>query len=127
MSQRGLGLTAPGNDRPYRVGRLPMKEDVPAPRDPDQPYLAVYCVLASYITSLSTAAELKSWIAQNKPAFDALAAGSPDRAQRLRQIYALHIASLGPHAVVAPAEPPPVEPPAAGLVDAILSGDGDDE
>ncbi|MBP7338836.1 hypothetical protein [Niveispirillum sp.] len=104
-----------------------MKEDAPAPRDPDQPYLTLYCILASVMTSLGQP-DLKAWIAQNKPAFDALSAGSPDRAQRLREIYTLHVASLGPHAVVTPAEPPAFTLPATDLVDAILSdGVGDDE
>lgn len=126
--QRGFGFNVPGNDRSSRPGRLPMKEDAPAPPDPDKPYRIVYCILASCITSLSDPLDLRAWIAQNKPAFDALAAASPDRAQRLREIYTLHLACLRPHAVVTPAEPPAVTSPAADMVDAILSnGEGDDE
>ncbi len=125
--QRGFGFNAPGNDRPSRAGRLPMKEEAPAQRDPDSPYLTLYCVLAGCLCGLGTVPELNAWIRENRPAFDALTAGSPDRAARLRQIYELHRANLAPHAATVQAEPPPLTLPAAELVDTILTGAGDEE
>lgn len=125
--QRGFGFNAPGNDRPSRPGRLPMKEDAPAARDPDQPYLTLYCILAGFLCSLGTVADLNAWIRANRPAFDALAAGSPDRAARLRQIYELHRANLAPHAVMVQDDPPAVTLPDADLVDTILTGGGDED
>jgi len=107
--------------------RPPLKEDAPAPPDPDRPYLILYATLAGFMVSIANIRDLKAWIAQNKPAFDALKQGSPERADRLREIYFLHVASLSPHAVQAAPPPPPIAMPAADLVDGILSGaDGDD-
>lgn len=115
--QAFLQLGGGGAGRASGPGRLPMKQDTPPPPDPDGPYLTLYCILSSTLLSIPDASTARAWVIANKTAFDALKAGSPQRADRLRDIYRLHIDSLAPHAVAALPDAPAFTFDAAGLVD----------
>ncbi len=122
----GPRTTDPNGGEARQRWRPPMKEDRPAPPDPDRPYLALYVTLVTCMTSLGDKASIKAWIAQNKAAFDALSQGSPERARMLRDIYALHVLCLDPQTVQAAPAAPALVLPASDMVDGILQGAGDD-